>query len=245
MVRLSRLSILSVAMWLGLSASVVSAAEPTAVVPNGWPTSTVAKYKGDVKAKGMTFSGKGEWAWYNKNTAYNTTLKLKAFFKTLRSQRSQGTLEGKQLLQPVSFVDEKSDTDTTVFDYVEKKITFNNKKQQDVTPNVLDRLNVLVKLGADIQHKAPAVGATYNYAVAGNNKLQNWTFTVDSLHTLTLDLNDKEQQVQAYRVLKQEKDKKIVGFWYAPSVHVLPVRIELRKPNGEQGEFNMVELEAL
>lgn len=209
-----------------------------------WPASVIAKYEGDVQAKGMSISGKGEWTWHNKETAYNTTLKLKAFFSTLRSQRSQGMLRSASVMQPVSFVDEKRDADTTVFDYKKNQLTLNNKTQLPIKAGTLDRLNVLVKLGVDVQ-KNPQIGQTFHYTVAGKNKVQPWQFTIDSKHQLTLDINDKKQTVETYRVLKKEKDKQIVGFWYAPSIHVLPVRIELRKSNGDKGQFDLVSLKPI
>lgn len=204
----------------------------------------MAKYEGDVNAKGMSISGKGEWAWHNKETAYNTTLKLKAFFSTLRSQSSQGMLRSASVMQPVSFVDEKRDADTTVFDYKKNQLTLNNKTQLPIKAGTLDRLNVLVKLGMDVQ-KNPQVGQTFNYTVAGKNKVQPWQFAIDSKHQLTLDINDKKQTVETYRVLKKEDGKKIVGFWYAPSIHVLPVRIELHKSNGDSGQFDLVSLKPI
>lgn len=206
-----------------------------------WPASVMAKYEGKVNARGMNITGTGEWAWNNSKTAYSTTLKLKAFFSTLRSQSSQGVLGSRQVMQPVSFVDEKRDADTTVFDYSTNQLTLHNRTQLPIKAGTLDRLNVLIRLGVDVQTN-PQVGRVLSYTVAGGNKVQPWQFTIESRKNLTLKLNGKEQQTVAYRVLKHEKDKKLIGFWYAPDVHVLPVRIELEKPNGDRGLFDMVSL---
>lgn len=207
-----------------------------------WPASVVAKYEGKVSARGMNLSGTGEWAWNNSKTAYSTTLKLRAFFSTLRSQSSQGLLDAEQTMRPVSFVDEKKDADTTVFDYSKNQLTLHNKTQLPVEAGTLDRLSVLIRLGTDVKSK-PKVGKMLSYTVAGNNKVQPWRFEIEGEKELMLNLNGEKRKVQAYRVLKKDKKKQVVGFWYAPDIHVLPIRIELAKPNGDRGQFDMVSLE--
>lgn len=209
-----------------------------------WPASAVVKYEGKVKARGMNITGTGVWKWHNRQTAYNTSFKLKAFFSTLRSQSSQGLLQAGPQMQPLSFVDEKRDSETTVFDYSKNRLTLHNATQLPIKAGTLDRLSVLVALGVEVK-KAPQVGTVLNYTVAGGNKVQPWQFTIESKQNLTLRIDGSEREVTAYRVLKQEKDQRVVGFWYAPQVHVLPVRIELKKSDGDRGMFDMVSLKPL
>lgn len=209
-----------------------------------WPVSVTVKYEGKVKARGMNITGTGEWEWHNRETAYNTSLKLKAFFSTLRSQSSQGLLQPGQLIQPLSFVDEKRDSEATVFDYSKNELTLSNASRLPIKAGTLDRLSVLVGLGMDVK-KNPQIGTKLSYMVAGGNKVQPWQFTIESRQKLTLRINDREREVTAYRVLKKEKDQRVVGFWYAPQVHVLPVRIELKKSDGDRGMFDMISLKPL
>ncbi len=181
----------------------------------------------------------GEVDWLQDGNAYDARLSLGVLFKTLRTQRSTGTINGNGI-EPDRFSDQRKAEVASHFVRSEGKVVFsNNAPSVPLLVGAQDRLSVVMQLGAMLAgdpNRFPA-GSTIAIQTVGPRDADIWTFNVGEEEALNLMAGDITAR-KLTRLPRKEFDDKI-ELWLAPTLGYLPVRIKQTQPNGDFADMQL------
>jgi hypothetical protein len=183
----------------------------------------------------------GQVDWLQDGNNYDATLTLKLLFKTLRAQRSSGTI-GALGIAPDRFSDKRKSELTSQFVRTEGKVVFsNNKPSVPLLVGAQDRLSVWFQLGAMLAgdpSRFPA-GRTISIQTVGASDADIEVFKVGDEETLSLPAGEVTAR-KLTRLPQREHDDKI-ELWLAPDLGYLPVRIKLTQEKGDFADMQLRE----
>ena len=181
----------------------------------------------------------GELVWLQDGSHYDATLSWTFLFKTLRSQRSTGSI-GPTGIEPLRFSDKRKTEVTSHFERDKGLVVFSsNAPSVMLLAGAQDRLSVVLQLGAllagDPARYPP--GAVIAVQTVGPRDAEIWTFNVEGEEALTVPAGDFQTRKLTRNPRKPFDDR--IELWLAPTLGWLPVRIKQTQPNGDFIDLQM------
>lgn len=181
----------------------------------------------------------GELVWLQDGSHYDATLSWTFLFKTLRSQRSTGSI-GPTGIEPLRFSDRRKAEVTSLFDRDKGLVVFSsNAPSEMLLAGAQDRLSVVLQLGGllagDSARYPP--GAVIAVQTVGPRDAEIWTFNVEGEEALSVPAGDFQTRKLTRNPRKPFDDR--IELWLAPALGWLPVRIKQTQTNGDFIDLQM------
>ncbi|MDP9901243.1 DUF3108 domain-containing protein [Variovorax ginsengisoli] len=183
----------------------------------------------------------GELSWQQDGHAYDAQLSLTFFFKTLRSQHSEGVI-GPTGIEPTRFSDKRKVEVASHFARDQGTVVFsNNAPSVPLLPGAQDRLSVVLQLGA-LMAADPArypTGSALAMQTVGPRDADIWSFVVGDEEELALPAG----HITARRLVRTARRPydDTVEVWVAPALGYAPVRIKQTQANGDFADMQLRE----
>ncbi|PIT80279.1 DUF3108 domain-containing protein [Limnohabitans sp. 15K] len=225
-------------------AQVATAAMP--LIPLGaLPPSSLLNYRLTGASKGLTYHATGELRWQFNDTAYATSLSVRAFLLGTRHWRSVGLVNATGLA-PTRFSDSWRNERATHFDRDNKRVVFSSNAPVAVLePGAQDQVSLYVQLAAAMAGEPQRFqpGTRLQIQTATVRDAQPWLLTMDAAETLKLDA----QTLQTAKWVCQPRNRfdAKVEFWMAEKYGWLPVRIRITQVSGDFIDMMLVGQEPL
>lgn len=181
----------------------------------------------------------GELVWLQDGSHYDAALSWTFLFKTLRSQRSTGSI-GPTGIEPLRFSDKRKTELTSHFERDKGLVVFSsNAPSVMLLTGAQDRLSVVLQLGGllagDPARYPP--GAVIAVQTVGPRDAEIWTFNVEGEEELSVPAGDFRARKLTRNPRKPFDDR--IELWLAPALGWLPVRIRQTQTNGDFIDLQM------
>lgn len=202
----------------------------------GWapPVSVQWTYEVRASTKGLPYRAQATLSWRRDGRTYDARLEFKAFLIGSRVQHSQGTL-GPQGLVPQTFTDRARKERQLVFDWGAARLIAPGPPESSTAlpPGTQDRLSLFLQLAHTLgaAGDAPAPGQQWVVPVASPGEVAPWTFRFEGRETLELPAGTWSTW-KLQRSPRHAGDQR-VELWFAPDLHLLPVRMRISQDNGD------------
>jgi hypothetical protein len=225
-------------------AQVETAAIP--LIPLGaLPPSSLLNYRLTGASKGLTYHATGELRWQFNDTAYATSLSVRAFLLGTRHWRSVGLVNATGLA-PTRFSDSWRNERATHFDRDNNRVVFSSNAPVAVLePGAQDQVSLYVQLAAAMAGEPHRFqpGTRLQIQTATIRDALPWLLTMEAAETLKLDA----QTLQTAKWVCQPRNRfdAKVEFWMAEKYGWLPVRIRITQVSGDFIDMMLVGQEPL
>ena len=189
------------------------------------PPSAELLYTVKAQYNGLDLAGKSFIHWKNSQKAYSlqNETRITPLGKILNVY-SQGKI-GPHGLKPEKYTEKRIGKPQTVtlFDYAKNTITLPEGQTAPLTETVQDRASIVWQLVAVARANPDrfTLGSTWTFPVAGNSKVESWTFNVVKTGSLSTPMGD----VKTVQLNQNSKDDQEVNVWLAPDHDWYPVQI--------------------
>jgi hypothetical protein len=197
------------------------------------PPSSLLKYRLTGASKGLTYHATGELRWQFNDTAYATSLSVRAFLLGTRHWRSVGIVNASGLA-PLRFSDTWRNERATHFDRDNNRVVFSSNAPVAVLePGAQDQVSLYVQLAAAMAGEPQRFqpGTRLQIQTATVRDALPWLLTMEAAEALKLD----EQTLQTAKWVCQPRNRfdAKVEFWMAEKYAWMPVRIRITQVNGD------------
>jgi hypothetical protein len=213
-------------------AQVATAAMP--LIPLGaLPPPSLLNYRLTGASKGLTYHATGELRWQFNDTAYATSLSVRAFLLGTRHWRSVGQVNATGLA-PTRFSDSWRNERAAHFDRDNNRVVFSSNAPVAVLePGAQDQVSLYVQLAAAMAGEPQRFqpGTRLQIQTATIRDALPWLLTMEAAETLTLDT----QTLQTAKWVCQPRNRfdAKVEFWMAEKYSWMPVRIRITQVSGD------------
>jgi hypothetical protein len=209
------------------------------------PPSSLLNYRLTGASKGLTYHATGELRWQFNDTAYATSLSVRAFLLGTRHWRSVGLVNATGLA-PTRFSDSWRNERATHFDRDNKRVVFSSNAPVAVLePGAQDQVSLYVQLAAAMAGEPQRFqpGTRLQIQTATVRDAQPWLLTMEAGETLKLDT----QTLQTAKWVCQPRNRfdAKVEFWMAEKYGWMPVRIRITQVSGDFIDMVLVGQEPL
>jgi hypothetical protein len=209
------------------------------------PPSSLMNYRLTGGSKGLTYHATGELRWQFNDTAYATSLSVRAFLLGTRHWRSVGQVNATGLA-PTRFSDSWRNERATHFDRDNNRVVFSSNAPVAVLePGAQDQVSLYVQLAAAMAGEPQRFqpGTRLQIQTATIRDALPWLLTMEAAETLKLD----EQTLLTAKWTCQPRNRfdAKVEFWMAEKYGWMPVRIRITQVNGDFIDMTLVGQEPL
>jgi hypothetical protein len=209
------------------------------------PPSSLLNYRLTGASKGLTYHATGELRWQFNETAYATSLSVRAFLLGTRHWRSVGQVNATGLA-PTRFSDSWRNERATHFDRDNNRVVFSNNAPVAVLePGAQDQVSLYVQLAAAMAGEPQRFqpGTRLQIQTATIRDALPWLLTMEAAETLKLDA----QTLLTAKWVCQPRNRfdAKVEFWMAEKYGWMPVRIRITQINGDFIDMTLVGQEPL
>ena len=221
----------------------------TAAIPliplGALPPSSLLNYRLTGASKGLTYHATGELRWQFNDTAYATSLSVRAFLLGTRHWRSVGIVNATGLA-PTRFSDTWRNERATHFDRDNNRVVFSSNAPVAVLePGAQDQVSLYVQLAAAMAGEPQRFqpGTRLQIQTATVRDALPWLLTMEAGETLKLD----SQTLQTAKWVCQPRNRfdAKVEFWMAEKYGWMPVRIRITQVSGDFIDMVLVGQEPL
>lgn len=221
----------------------------TAAIPliplGALPPSSLLNYRLTGASKGLTYHATGELRWQFNDTAYATSLSVRAFLLGTRHWRSVGLVNATGLA-PTRFSDSWRNERATHFDRDNNRVVFSSNAPVAVLePGAQDQVSLYVQLAAAMAGEPQRFqpGTRLQIQTATVRDALPWLLTMEAGETLKLD----SQTLQTAKWVCQPRNRfdAKVEFWMAEKYGWMPVRIRITQVSGDFIDMVLVGQEPL
>jgi len=197
------------------------------------PPSSLMNYRLVGASKGIAYHATGELRWQFNDTAYDTSLSVRAFLLGTRHWRSVG-LVNTTGLAPTRFSDNWRNERATHFDRDNNRVVFSGNAPVTVLePGAQDQVSLYVQLAAAMAGEPQRFqpGTRLQIQTATIRDALPWLLTLEAAETLKLDT----QTLIAAKWVCQPRNRfdAKVEFWMAEKYGWMPVRIRITQVSGD------------
>ncbi len=210
-------------LWLLVSLSPTHAAEGPFTV--NVPPSAELLYTVKAQYNGLDLAGNAFIRWKNSQRAYSlqNETRITPLGKILNVY-SQGEI-GPTGLKPEKYTEKRLGKPqvVSVFDYAKNSMTLPSGQTVPLKETVQDRASIVWQLAAVARANPErfTLGSTWTFPVAGNSKIELWTFNVVKIGILSTPMGD----VKTVQLFQNSKDDQEVNVWLASDHDWYPVQI--------------------
>ncbi|WP_295519699.1 DUF3108 domain-containing protein [Limnohabitans sp. Rim8] len=209
------------------------------------PPSSLLNYRLTGASKGLTYHATGELRWQFNDTAYATSLSVRAFLLGTRHWRSVGQVNATGLA-PTRFSDSWRNERATHFDRDNNRVVFSSNAPVAVLePGAQDQVSLYVQLAAAMAGEPQRFqpGTRLQIQTATIRDALPWLLTMEAAETLKLDA----QTLLTAKWVCQPRNRfdAKVEFWMAEKYGWMPVRIRITQVNGDFIDMTLVGQEPL
>lgn len=221
----------------------------TAAIPliplGALPPSSLLNYRLTGASKGLTYHATGELRWQFNETAYATSLSVRAFLLGTRHWRSVGVVNATGLA-PTRFSDSWRNERATHFDRDNNRVVFSSNAPVAVLePGAQDQVSLYVQLAAAMAGEPQRFqpGTRLQIQTATTRDALPWLITMEAAETLKLEA----QSLLTAKWVCQPRNRfdAKVEFWMAEKYGWLPVRIRITQVSGDFIDMTLVGQEPL
>jgi len=209
------------------------------------PPSSLMNYRLTGASKGLTYYATGELRWQHNDTAYATSLSVRAFLLGTRHWRSVGLVNATGLA-PTRFSDSWRNERATHFDRDNNRVVFSSNAPVAVLePGAQDQVSLYVQLAAAMAGEPQRFqpGSRLQIQTATIRDALPWLLSMEAAETLKLDT----QTLLTAKWVCQPRNRfdAKVEFWMAEKYGWMPVRIRITQVNGDFIDMTLVGQEPL